>query len=132
VRHNFWPGNGQPGGYRFVLLISTDKRACVYKYRVNSRIVGNPETSCKSQIKRTYNTTVREQTYTKWCCIDLSNAPRLPGSSLESLPASANCSRTEDQGSPRSFGLRPSAKNWPNLVILKSSFRCWFKLISFN
>jgi hypothetical protein len=27
------------------------------------------------------------------------------------------------QGSPRSFGSRPSAKNWPSLVILKSSFR---------
>ena len=50
----------------------------------------------------------------------------------DSLPASANCSRADDQGSPRSFGSRPSAINWPNLVILKSSLRCRFKLISFN
>jgi len=51
---------------------------------------------------------------------------------VDSLPASANCSRTDDQGSPRSFGSRPSAINWPNLVILNSSLRCLFKLISFN
>src|SRR5262249_38733913 len=25
------------------------------------------------------NTTSQEQTYIRWCCIDLSNAPRLPG-----------------------------------------------------
>jgi hypothetical protein len=44
----------------------------------------------------------------------------------------ANRSRSEDHGSPSSSGSRPSAITWPNLVILKSSFRRWFKLISFN
>jgi len=33
----------QPGSYRFVFRVSTGKRACVYEYRVNSRVVGNPE-----------------------------------------------------------------------------------------
>jgi hypothetical protein len=38
----------------------------------------------------------------------------------------------DDYGSPRSFGSRPSARNLPNLVILKSSFSRSFRLISFN
>lgn len=37
------PDDGQAGSYRFVRRISTDKRACVYEYRVNSRVVGKPE-----------------------------------------------------------------------------------------
>jgi hypothetical protein len=32
-------GDGQTGSYRFARRISTDKRACVYEYRVNSLVV---------------------------------------------------------------------------------------------
>jgi hypothetical protein len=31
------------------------------------------------------NATSQEQTYIRWCCFDLSNAPRLPGTGKEPL-----------------------------------------------
>ena len=36
--------------YQFAGRISTDKRACVYEYRVNSRVLGNPEVFVVSQL----------------------------------------------------------------------------------
>src|ERR1700724_1363386 len=41
------------------------------------------------------NTTFRELTYIRWCCIDLSNAPRLPG---KWPPVSLKFSRQSRQG----------------------------------
>jgi len=39
----FLTDDGQPGSYRFVRRISTEKRPCVYEYRVNSRVAGDTE-----------------------------------------------------------------------------------------
>jgi hypothetical protein len=55
-----------------------------------------------------------------------------PWQTIGSVRRDAYHSSIEDQGSLSSSGSRPSANTWPNLVILKSSFRRWFKLISFN
>ena len=45
------PNDRQVGDYRFVRRISTDKRACVYEYSVNSRVVGKPEVIVPSDLQ---------------------------------------------------------------------------------